>query len=290
MNYASYYATNFSDNINPKAVQMFFNKWKNRAHYASMRVDYCTWYVMCMHYNFIGKNTMIPIFKRTHVIKLAGGCYLCCSCNLCKHTGIACTHIAFIIDEISPYFLHVMHLKSCAFYYLREGTSDKMSKHFENVSFLNEAPGVYWDKVLLSDSYPMLSTNTVTLESFADVIELDWPIILNWPTKTTDQAVSMINAENITPLGMEMELSDNVTLADAEYEDSYEIDHSALTLTCNHRQVPLYHSMHAHVKERAKYEAHMSDEMVDYVNITLTNLLGSVVSSVADAENNNLKT
>ena len=35
---------------------------------------------------------------------------------------------------------------------------------------------------------------------------------------------------------------------------------------------------------------HVADEMVDYINITLTNLLGSVVASVTDAENRNMKT
>ena len=132
---SSSYATNVSNDVNPKALQWFYNIWKNKDSYVYMRVDYETWYVMRLHYDFDSENNIMPIFKRVRIVKLINGCYLCCSCNLYKIIGIGCVHIAAIVNEITVHFWHVMHYKSYNFYYLREGTSDVINNVYEEFGF-----------------------------------------------------------------------------------------------------------------------------------------------------------
>ena len=116
--------TNISNEINPKALQWFYNMWKNKDSCVYMRVDYETWHVMRLHYDFDSKNNVKPIFKRVRIVKLINRCYLVCSCKKHINIGVGCVHIASIINEITVHFWHMMHHKSYNFYYLRKGTSD----------------------------------------------------------------------------------------------------------------------------------------------------------------------
>ena len=49
MGTSSAQTNNISDDINPKALQWFYNQWKNKKQCIYMRVSYDTWYVMRMH-------------------------------------------------------------------------------------------------------------------------------------------------------------------------------------------------------------------------------------------------
>ena len=64
-------------------------------------------------------------------------------------------------------------------------------------------------------------------------------------------------------------------------------DADNFTLTCNAvGNVPLYHSMHSHIKEIAKYEDHITDDMKDHIDMTLNSLLGAVVNNAKIDLNN----
>ena len=74
----------------------------------------------------------------------------------------------------------------------------------------NSLPGTFWDKVPSKHSYPVLSTNEVTESSFADLLQSECLIALNWPLYVTEIAIDIHDADNSTLLGMEMELSNNL--------------------------------------------------------------------------------
>ena len=79
-----------------------------------------------------------------------------------------------------------MHWKLHAFHCLREGKSADLNKTHEDLAFTNSPPGVCWDKVPVNDSYPVLFTNEVAESSFTDVLQSEWPIVLNWPHRMTE--------------------------------------------------------------------------------------------------------
>ena len=100
---------------------------------------------MRLCYDLDEENNTKPTFKWVRIVKLVNGCYLVCSCNLHENIGIGCVHVATTIDDITVHFWHIMHRKSCSFYYLREGTTESMNKMFEDLELkqLNERKGMF---------------------------------------------------------------------------------------------------------------------------------------------------
>ena len=63
------------------------------------------------------------------------------------HIGVACIHIATILNEISAHFWLAMHWKSYDFYYSRQVASDDINNMCENLVFASKAPGTCWDNI-----------------------------------------------------------------------------------------------------------------------------------------------
>ena len=77
-------------------------------------------------------------------------------------------------------------------------------------------------------------------------------------------------------------MSDDIELENVELDDCYEPDSKDLTSTCNSGgTMPLHHAMHPYIKETSKYERHISEDVKDYIDRTLNDLLGTVVGSVS---------
>ena len=173
--------TNVIDDINPSDLQSFCDQWKNKKYCACMRAYYENWYTMWLCFDLDEENHATHIFKRVRVFKLVNGRCLACSCNLFEHIGVVCVHISKIVNEISVYFWHAIHWKSCNFYYLREGTSDFMNNMCEILAFTNKTLGACWDNVPSCQNYTFLSSNDVAPSHFTEVLESEWPIVLNCP-------------------------------------------------------------------------------------------------------------
>ena len=119
------------------------------------------------------------------------------------------------------------------------------------------------------------------------MLELEWPIVLNWSFELSEKVIDMHDVDNVTPLGMDVELSNNIDIEHLECQDSHVPDADNFTLTCNPvGNVPLYHSMHSHIKKIAKYEDHITDDMKDHIDMTLNSLLGTVVNNAKIDLNN----
>ena len=113
--------------------------------------------------------------------------------------------------------------------------------------------------------------------------------MLNWSYKSNEKSINMRDLDNITPLGMNVELSENISLEIFDYDDSYEPETEDFTLTRNSGcAIPFHHSMHACIKETCKQEDHVSDEIKAHVDLTLNGLLGTVVTSVSTELNQNI--
>ena len=87
--------------------------------------------------------------------------------------------------------------------------------------------------------------------------------------------------DSIAPLGMDVELSNNIDAEHFDYEDSFDPALENFNFACNSGgKIPLHHSIHSRAKEIAKYEDHVTDEMKDYIDTTLNSLLGAVVNNI----------
>ena len=105
-----------------------------------------------------------------------------------------------------------MHAKSHNFHYTRGGTSDELIKMHEDLVFTNSPPGVYWDSIPSCNNYPYLSSDLVYHSIFADILQSEWPIELNWSYKSSEKAMNMLDLDNLTPLCMSMDLCNSISL------------------------------------------------------------------------------
>ena len=162
---------------------------------------------------------------------------------------------------------------------------------YEDLAFINPPPGVYFDKVPSCEKYPFLSSKEVDPSSFTDVLESEWPIVLNWSFELNEKAIDMHDIDNITPLGIDMELSSNIDIRNFNHVDAFNSDTENFILTCSSaRNIPLYHSMHSCIKEIAKYEDSITDEMKDHIETTLNSLLGAVANNAKTKLSNDTNT
>ena len=113
--------------------------------------------------------------------------------------------------------------------------------------------------------------------------------MLNSSYESNEKAINMRDLDNVTPLGTNAELSDNVLLENVGYDVSYERDTENVTLTRNSGcTIPLHHSMNPCIKEMSKYKDCISGEIKAHTDRTLNDLLGTVVSSISTELNQDI--
>ena len=107
--------------------------------------------------------------------------------------------------------------------------------------------------------------------------------------------MNILSLDNLTPLGMKMEISNNILLEHLKYDDSHVPESEDFTLTCDSGgEIPLHHTTHYYAKI-FKCEGHIYDNIKACIERTLNALLGTVLRSVSaelnqHIENKNKKT
>jgi len=257
------------DHVFPEAGRLFFGEYQSREAYVSARIDCSTWLVMCPDPEPLG-NPMEPQIHRCRTVKLIDDRHLECSCKQMKWLGIACRHILCVTDAVHESCWTVRWWKAYCFYCRREGTSDHISKMWEDLAFNNpQYPGVLFENIPSADHYPVLSDPSVPLKNFTDLRDSPVPVVLNYDEGTISVAMDRIK-KRLPSVGMSQEIH----FADGHDPGDYsfpaeDVDNEA-ELFPYKRSDSLYHSMVAYAGSISK--RHPDDDMRREIEHTLAEL------------------
>ena len=79
----------------------------------------------------------------------------------------------------------------------------------------------------------VFSSKDVNSASFIEVLESEWPIVLNWSYEMTEKAISVRHLDDNTSLGISIESSKKMSLECLDYDDSCEPEPEDHTLMCD---------------------------------------------------------
>jgi hypothetical protein len=109
--------------------------YDKRSDYVGVQIAHNKWVIVYRQHLYEDGNSNndpvdpIPKFQRMHNVELVGGKFLCCDCFFFNRMLLPCSHVLYVVGQLTPQLCHIRWHKSYMFHWEKSEEITMLLKH-----------------------------------------------------------------------------------------------------------------------------------------------------------------